>query len=835
MNLPSRYTKFKVISGYVLLFILTIATITFIYKQISRFTDKENFVSATNQKLYLIGNTIASLYEAETLSNSFLQTGSERAFHKYIDIVRQVESNIDSLKGMTTEPGQEARIDTIHLLLNDKIKNLKELLKVKKSKESTDYYNKAIALIESTKDSVPPTPNIRKRVITTRDSSYVATVKKKKWFLGIFSTKEPDTTLQIRESEHIIWDTLPPVSAQNNPDTIVHILKYAWESFQAEAANLNRQISRREFNIVNQSVQITEQLKKVLYAYEKEEIAYSLKRIEEREQVMDSAARLIAIIAIVAVLFIAFFCTLILKDISRSQRYRKQLEEANAYTARLLKSREQLMLTVTHDIKSPLSSVTGYIELLNSSQIDNRQRYFLKNMKSSSDHIQKLITNLLDLSKLENNRLIVEEIIFNPAQLFHEIADTFLPLATAKNLILNCDIHEDLDTTCKGDALRIRQIITNILSNAVKYTESGTITFTATTSEDKRMTFRIKDTGPGMTPGEQKLIFQEFTRLKSHASIEGTGLGLTITLKLIHLLKGEMTLESEPGKGSCFTVSLPLDCTPTDTEIPQAKTEVQIPSLHKPNDKQIKVLLVDDDPLQLEMTSGLLQNYGIQTACTDNPQKVTGKLEKENYDIVFSDIQMPGMTGFELVKQIREKHFTVPVVALSADSGKTKTDYLNAGFTAYLGKPFTSAQLLEIICQIYPDSFSGSLHRQPATSPVLPAGQNGYSLKQIQQFTDNDPEATRKILRSFVSETRKHLQELKKYADEKRMEKIAGLAHKMLPMFRQLETEEIICSLQTLERDSLTFGESEKLTRAIIEKTQTLLQTLEMDLGIDTD
>lgn len=361
-------------------------------------------------------------------------------------------------------------------------------------------------MIESAKDSVPPAPNIRKRVITTRDSSYVATVKKKKWFLGLFSTKEPDTTLQIRESEHIIWDTLPPVSAQNNPDSIVHILKYAWESFQAEAANLNRQISRREYNIVNQSVQITEQLKKVLYAYEKEEIAYSLKRIEEREQVMDSAARLIAIIAIVAVLFIAFFCTLILKDISRSQRYRKQLEEANAYTARLLKSREQLMLTVTHDIKSPLSSVMGYIELLNSGPIDNRQRYFLKNMKSSADHIQKLITNLLDLSKLENNRLMVEEIIFNPAQLFHEIVDTFLPLATAKNLTLNCTIHEDLNTTCKGDALRIRQIITNILSNAVKYTESGTITFTATTSEDKRMIFRIKDTGPGMTPGEQKLI-----------------------------------------------------------------------------------------------------------------------------------------------------------------------------------------------------------------------------------------------------------------------------------------------------------------------------------------
>lgn len=828
MNNPSRYTKIKVITGYVLLLVLTIAAIVFIYKQISKFTGDESLVSSANQKLYLIGNTITGLYEAESLSSSFLQTGSSGSFRKYIAIIRQVEENIDSLKRMTPEVEQQSRIDTIHLLLNDKIRNLKELLRVKKSQEAEKYYTQAIASIESAKDSLTTVPDIRRRIVTTRDTSYIKGIKKKKGFLGLFSSKEPDSTLQVTVSSREIWDTIRNHSG-NTPDSILNILRSTWENFQAENESLNRQINQREYQIVNQSVEITKQLRKVLYNYEMEEITHSLDRMAQREQVMNSSAHLIAVIAIIAVLFVAFFCTLILKDISRSQRYRLQLEAANAYTAQLLKSREQLMLTVTHDIKSPLSSVMGYIELLATTPTDERQRYFLKNMKSSSEHIQHLISDLLDLSKLENNRMTVEEVIFNPAQLFREIADTFIPLATAKQLKLNCKIDEFLNANYEGDALRIRQILTNILSNAVKYTEEGEVSFSAAVSEENPgILLQVNDTGPGMTTEEQKVIFEEFTRLKSHAGIEGTGLGLTITLKLIHLLKGEIKLESEPGRGSRFTIFLPL-LRIGDTQEAGGLSSEQTMPFTTVCPSSLKVLLVDDDPLQLEMTAGLLQKYGIHCKSTNNPQLVREKILREHYDLIFTDIQMPGMNGFELIRQIRESKDTsqLPVVALSADAGKEEEEYIQAGFTAYLGKPFTSGQLLGIIRQICGITFLQPTVRSEQETISLQENPELYTLKNIRQFTDNDETATCRIIASFIEETRKHLVLLEEYLQQGQTENIARLAHKMLPMFRQLEVKEITGLLQTLEHCRLSPEEIRNITEEVTAKTEQLLQSME--------
>lgn len=831
MKKPSRHTKLKVVSGYILLFILTIAAITFIYKQISRFTDNDRLVSTANQKLFIIGNTITGLYEAESLSNSFIQTGSPSSFRKYIQIINQVELNIDSLKNMTDQPGQIARIDTIHTLLNNKIRNLKELIRAKKSQTPEDYYNQAMALIESNRDTLTDVPQLQKRIITTRDSSYIKNEKKKKGFLRLFSSRQPDSSLQITVTNREVWDTLYNPAPATNADSIMNLLKSAWENFQAETENLNRQITQKEYNIVLQSVRITEQLKKVLYDYENEEINYSISRMKQREKVMNSAAGMIAKIAIIAILFIAFFCTLILKDITRNQRYRQELEKAKAYTDQLLKSREQLMLSVTHDIKSPLSSVLGYIELLNTTHTDERQSYFLKNMKSSSEHIQKLVMNLLDFSKLENNKVKPENISFNPARLFQEINDSFIPLAKTKNLVLNYHIDEKLNKEYTGDALRIRQIIVNLMSNAIKYTEKGSVALIVTTNvPGDKLIIRVKDTGPGLSEEEQTLIFQEFTRLTSSAPAEGTGLGLTITQKLVHLLKGQIQLDSKPGKGSCFTIELPLK--KSAVQLPAAEKETLSPlnSVKKAALSRLKILLIDDDPLQLEMTAGLLNSQGISSDITTHPQEAISRLQATHYDLVFSDIQMPQMNGFELVKQIR-KHFpALPVIALSADSDKKEEDYLQAGFTTYLSKPFSSPQLIQLILRL--TGLDQSIESIPSSpEDCFPDKETqGYTLKNILQFTDNDPKALQKILKSFISNTQEHIELLKKYSQENQWPAIGLLAHKMLPLFRQLEVNTVIDSLQKLEhseKNPLAVAESTALVQQVITISETLIQALQ--------
>lgn len=820
----SKHTKLKVVSSYIVLLSLIILATILIYKQITKLIINEETSGNANRKLFIIGNTITGLYEAESLSSAFVMTESETYLKKYLALLEETEANIDTLKGLTTNLSQLLRIDSIHLLLEQKVRNLRELVQVKQSFIPDDFYSKAIATIESGKDSLQQQINVRKRYITTVDTLYVKPDKKKKWW-QIFK-EDPDSIPTLSLSQQVVIDTLNTQSPVQNTDTVVNILKSTWEDVQKQTQDINRRINRKEYDLIRQSTHITDQLKRILSEYEKEEINHSLLKQQNRERSITIMIRIFAWIAIAAFLLAVFFIFFISRDLSRSVRYRKKLENANQYTARLLKSREKMIQTVSHDIKSPLSSIIGYIELLRHTPVNERQHYFLKNMQGSSEHILQLIGNLLDLSKLENNKMPVEKVIFNPSLLFREVTDTFLPLASAKQLELGCQIDENLNKDFQGDALRIRQILTNILSNAVKYTSQGSIQFSAAgTAGNQQVILRIKDTGSGMTEEEQQLIFEEFTRLSSHSAIEGTGLGLTITLKLIHLLGGEIRLDSAPGKGSCFTISLPL------TEAPKASGPSSSSQMPADIPGRLRILLVDDDPLQLEMTASLLQNNGIQAETTTQPETVTDKIQQEHYDIIFSDIQMPGINGFELVKRIRQLSVpfasTLPVIALSADSGKSGEDYQKAGFSSYLSKPFTSTQLLQCIrqfCHI-------SLPTQEVTLSPSPEGK-GYTLKHLMAFADNDAEATRRILASFLTETRKHLQQMRQYKETQEWDAVSRLAHKMLPLFRQLEASEIISSLEKLEHpESYTLGKDDKegLLSSLLTAIEDLCQQLEQE------
>lgn len=794
MGRESQYTEWKIITGYVFIVLLSLLAAVLIYKQVNRLVAEETGSGNANEKLFIIGNTMTGLYEAEALSSAFAQTGNRTYFQEFLNILRETGKGIDTLKALSTTASQQIRMDSIRILLAAKIKNLQELVKVKQSYAPEKAYSQAIASITEKDTS---STYIRERIITQIDTTYIQTQKVvKRW---IFSKIENDSTPQISVSQQVVFDTLNRQFTQNT-DTVVNILKNSWKDFQKENQILRRKINQKEYELIRQSTYITEQLRRILGEYEKEEINNSLLKQEKREQTITTAIRIFAWISVVAILLVVFFLFFILRDLSRSQRYRRELESANRYAGQLLKSREKMILTVTHDIKSPLSSIMGYIELLNNTPVNERQRYFLKNMHGSSEHILKLIGNLLDLSKLENNKMSVEKVTFQPASLCREIADNFMPLAAAKKLQLTCRFDEKLNADYRGDALRIRQIVTNILSNAVKYTAEGNITFTADISGDDRLILCIRDTGSGMTSEEQASIFEEFTRLKSHASIEGTGLGLTITLKLIQLLGGELQLESEPGKGSCFTILLP------------AEREKEMPS---PAPTDFKILLVDDDPLQLEMATGILENNGLHPASTTHPETVTQLLLDNRFDMVISDIQMPGMDGFALVRQIRETEApfaaTLPVIALSANAEKTEDDYLQAGFSAYLPKPFAARQLLETIRRFF-----------PAMQTV--------DTRKLLAFTEGDPEAAQKIADAFIAATKEHATQLEGHLRRQDKEAIARLAHKMLPMFRQFELNEITPLLEQLahpERHALTSAATAQITRHAIRAIRAMLSLRE--------
>ncbi len=554
----SSHIKFKVIISYVLLVLLSGIAVAYIYEQITTLTKDEPQETRISHKLVIVGNTITELYEAEIeLSKIFTQTGCNSLFTPPIDIIQRIKSNIDSLKNMTTQTDQKLRIDSILFLLDAKINNLNELLQTDKIPTSDDFYRQAIASIQSDKKPAQKadkkvTPEIKKPV-----ASETQPEKKRKGLLDIlFKKKEkPEQTAKAPATSP---KASAPEGQRMSKDSVIHILKTVQQENQRKKEIITQKISEKEYNIIQQSREITRQLKRVLSEYEQEEIKNSLDKISQREEILTHTTRIVAWIVIIAFLVILFFGSLIIRDISNSQRIRRELENAKKYADQLLESRKKFMLAISHDIKSPLSSIIGFIDLLLDMDTGERQREFLKNMKASSLHILDLVTNLLNISKLEDCEIQAEEVQFNPKSLLEEIGNSFVPLAKRKDLSLSCNIAEGLDADFIGDTTRIREIVVNIMSNAVKYTYNGGVYLTADITSDKQLILKIEDTGVGMTKEEQEIIFKEFTRLPSAETVEGTGLGLTITLKLIQSLNGDLSIKSQPEKGSCFIVKLPL-------------------------------------------------------------------------------------------------------------------------------------------------------------------------------------------------------------------------------------------------------------------------------------
>ena len=823
MQRPFKFTKLKLITGYILILLLGAIAIVFIYKQTIALTQKGNDEIVMQQKLFIISNTLTKLYEAENTGIAFSQTGTQKNFDTYMKLIEDIKNNMDTLKNLSISSEQNLRIDTINTLLGKRIENLKDLYYVKKYYIPEDFYNKTIEKIGTLKDSADIIPDLREKIITVIDSSYIIRERK-----GLFRTKR-DSILKVDTTLHRIVDTLSMVTTNNNTDTLMNVIRDSWSQYQQQKEEIDAEVSRREAIVIQSGQHITERLKRVLKDLEKEELENTMIRLEQQQITTHHLTRTISWIAIIACVLVVFFVVLIINDITQSQRYRWELEAAKTYTERLLHNREKLMLTVTHDIKSPLSSIIGYIELLNNTQLEERQHYFLKNMKGTAEHILHLANNMLDFSKLESNKMEINTVPYNPGRLLQETADSFLPLAAQKSLELKSDISNALNGLYLGDSMKVRQIVVNILSNAIKYTREGKVSLSAFISptKDDQFIIVIKDSGPGMTEEEQELIFKEFTRLtpQHNNGAEGTGLGLTITLQLVHLLDGELTLESKKGEGSTFTVKFPL-VKATAQESQPTETPSSPPVRHE----GMKAFIVDDDILQLTVTTELLRKAGIQCDTCTHPQEVLSRLEKGNYNIVLSDIQMPEMDGFELVQQIRESQNqqikSLPVIALSARDDMHEKEYQEAGFSAYLNKPYTPEQLYSRVNDLLGCTIET---KQPTTQT---SDKNApYNLDMIMVFADNDKDAANQIIGSFISDCKTNFQLLAQHLELHETEQIAKLAHKMLPMFKQLAINDVIPSLLFLEKMPLDTEENKirESIEKILQEGNNVLQLLEKE------
>lgn len=712
---------------------------------------------------------------------------------------------------------QNLRTDSLLTLLHEKDQNTIQMLRVLSEANDSLLSASEIEEIISEQDSVITQQRVQHRVITKRDS-LITTPKKKGFFkrlAEVFSPSKQDSAVLVNTSLEVATDTI--LQPTTSKDSLQQKIRMATEEKRLQR---KKTIRRTSTKYQRMNTQLTARMDSLIKQYEEEMTLRARQDAELQQEVRMRSARIIGGIAVGAVLLSAFFLILIMRDISRSNRYRQQLEVANKRAEDLLVAREKLMLAITHDFKAPLGSIMGYTELLSRLTEDERQRFYLDNMKSSSEHLLKLVSDLLDFHRLDLNKAEVNRVTFNPSQLFDEIYVSFEPLTAAKGLALQCHVAPELNGRYISDPLRLRQIVNNLLSNAVKFTQKGEISLTAGYDSSK-LTIAIADTGKGMASEDRERIFQEFTRLSGAQGEEGFGLGLSIVKKLVTLLEGTIDVQSTLGKGSCFTVTLPLypvGKSIAESESPESENvDITEESAAIPPMKVIRVLLIDDDKIQLNLTAAMLKQHGIDAVCCEQLEQLIEQLRSSVFDVLLTDIQMPAINGFDLVKLLRASNIpqakTIPVIAVTARSEMDKAALHEHGFAGCLHKPFTVKELLMTVNEGQLSADEAHITEDMATA--------GINFSALTAYSEDDPEAASSIIQTFIEETGKNIERMQQALNDKEVDGVAAMAHKLLPLFTMIGADETITPLKWLEA-----CRGEKFSEKIEETTLNILEAV---------
>ena len=836
-------TRIKILVGYALLAIVLLSATWMVY-------DNTRSLSAVNHaserfmaRRDIVDSLVFSMLETANAERSVL-LGDASKWERFDRALSGSKRHARKLRLLLNDTLKQQRLDTLMALLIAKRENTLLVMNVLKNNSRDIYYNNKVEALHSGRDSIVISPQTKER--HEQHETVYEVVKTKRGFfrrLGdAFRKQRTDTISTTRLTHQPSTDTIH--HRLNITDSVANAL--AEIHSEQQRANDRQQdiISTRNDRLQLVSIQLTKRTWQLLEDIQSDE-HNALQRVVGKAISSRRAMIVrIAVLGLLAILSAAILVVYILRDIKRERHDRQRILEAKTETERIMQQRERLLLTITHDIKAPAASIAGFIDLL-SEYVDRPKAVgYLQSISGSANHLLQLVSALLDYHKLESGKAERHEVSFQPTALVSECVAQMQPLAMAKQLRLVTDINVAEDMFCRSDAFRIKQIVNNLVSNAIKYTDEGEV-HVGITVLNGWMTLSVSDTGCGMTPEELQSVFNAFTRLPGAQGREGVGLGLTITREIVTLLGGRINVASTKGKGTTFRVCLPVkvvtnqgihsggalvSSAPTKKQVHQQSKEVHQQSKHNsmvgaletsappkgtsqhPNTSTsqpiISVVIVDDDRLQGQLLNEMLRRIdGVQfdiTTTIHADEAISIAVEK-NPHIVFTDIEMPEMNGSEIMRRIRNASSATSAtdkfalrtkfVAMTAHEQSIMPQLRNDGFDACLFKPFSVHTLAATICQLTGAAVRVSEKEQNSKLTIAGEAENNSKLKTqnsklktaLLPFTDGDPEAEAQI----IGDIRKSIEEyLEMIGDGSDPERVAKAAHKAMPLLEMIEPGE---------------------------------------------
>ena len=756
-------TSWKVVITYLFVIALCAALFYYIFNLRKSIENQRSNINTQHDALNWVNEFTKNVHSAQNAANLYAfteQAKYKREFNTYRDAIK---AQTDSLLLFEISDDNKMMVNEIGNLIKSKGRISNEL-----SKQFHDF-NPLAEFDRTIDDYRPPKPE-EEIVVTTVSKDTVIHVPKKaekKSFWGrvgnVFSGSE-----EVEDSiVHISMERTDTLRIQRQGQDSVNILanlRVLSDKAKTEYWKKIKQYEKKTQELVKADNELSEQISSLLIRLNQEILDSTIAEIEKSEEIIQENTHYSILIGAVTLGLIIIFIILIISDVNKGYRARRAAEEAKRKTEEIMESRHKLLLSVTHDIKTPLSSIMGNVELMD--KTGNEKEF--SSIQQSADHILNLLTNLLEYSSLEQGKLQINNEAFNLRQLCDETAEMFEPIARHKNLQFIYEPSFEEECTILSDRLKIKQILSNLISNGIKYTLEGSVTFKVRMGRNL-IVFDITDTGVGIPQDKLEEVFKPFVRIETYNQFaEGSGYGMSVVKGLVDLLGGEIHIESEVDKGSHFEVRIPVGSVESQLEAKDDVTE--------DNKKSLNILVIDDDNTLLSVIDTMLHRLGHQAIpCRSKSDVESAVAQIADYDYILTDREMGALSGNDILHVFKETDANKPVILMTGRIEYTNEKAKEEGFDGFLQKPFNLKQLESLF-----GSVALSENEEETAFPDFPA---------FSEMMGNDKEAMTDILTVFAQSTANDLVSMNALIEQSDFIEAQGLCHKMLPMFIQLERD----------------------------------------------
>lgn len=785
---PPQRLYMKIFVGYFLLIGLVLTAAALVYMEYRNIECAVQEEEQTAERWKQANRTFETMYDL-AMSELHTFTADKEDYEEYELKNLAAQQMLDSLKRLYPEEKQLERIDSAKSILAEKSLQVLCMMRTFNDLAHTD------SLIEC---QIREMTLVEQKAI--RELKKDSEQKKDSWIGRLFKkkSKKQEPVEQATESRTQVVGRLTKLRkeiSERNEDLRLR-MEMQTDSLRLRNEYLNKNFAR------------------LMHEFHQASTEQRAAEMEEMLSMRRHSFFYIAGLTLFGMLLSFVLYNIIHRDIRRRYRERLKLIAWNEEKQEMLEQKERMMMILSHELRSPLAAVMGYAELMqdtNDTTISTAKRNILR----AARMMQGLLNSLLYYYRLSSGKDRVNETLFLPKSIADELESMFLLAAEEKGIDLHADF-EGENVLVSGDKERILQIGQNLMSNAVKFTEEGGVSLLVRYAEGTLL-LEVCDTGTGISKEEQNAIYEPFSRLANADVKDGFGLGLSITRKLVTLLNGDISLESEVCQGTTFRVTLPLSLA-TETE-----NESHQESFHF--SKDMRMIAVDDDAVVLKLTQRQLERVGLECDTCQNVEELMERLRKREYDLLLTDIKMPGMNGYELLDLLRCSNIgnskNIPVLAVTAHISRKEEELVKAGFAGCLYKPFSCDEL-----------YAAVRHALREKRKQVKSDMDDMEAIDFTPLLANE-ENGRDMLALLAEQTRKDMESLRRVHDSHDREALADLTHHLLPVWTMLRIDTCLQALRNAYRkDSAGWADVARYIDKVIATGEQLVAQAEK--GIET-